>query len=71
MDVYNHLGAFINRVDIRDYKIKKNYDHKLNYILVNIDILKASNLYFSYYYFHYLTLIEDINFNVKYKKIKT
>lgn len=70
MDIYNYLGAFISRIDICNYKIKKIYKHKLNSILNNVDSLKASNLYFSYYYFHYLTLTEDINFNVKYEKIK-
>lgn len=71
MDIYNHLGAFIGRIDICSYKIKKIYDHKLNSILNNINTPKASNLYFSYYYFHYLTLVKDMDFNAKYKKIKS
>ena len=68
MDIYNHLGTFINRIDICSYKIKKIYDYKLNSILNNINTSKASNLYFSYYYFHYLTLAEDMDFNANQKK---
>ena len=49
MDVYNHLGTFIGRIDAYNYKIKKIHGHKLNSILNNVDSLKASNLYFSYY----------------------
>ena len=39
MDIYNYLGAFISRIDICNYKMKKIYKHKLNSILNNVDAL--------------------------------